>query len=139
MGIKFSIGCDKCETEVIQEINTEGNVFLGIAENGFVVRTTQTFPAGWKGKDTSKVFCPYCIQGVERPMGTIEVVCKKCEKVQIIIPLGGKNIKEDVDEEIRQVASIYEFVEYELMKFYCSTCAKEVKNEKTDSDSSSTP
>ena len=126
MGIKFLIGCDKCGTGIEKEVSKKGNVFLGIAENGFVIRVTENLPFGWKGIDTTKVFCPYCIQGVERPMGTIEVVCQKCEKTRIIIPLGGKNIKEDADAEIRRVASIYEFVEYELMKFYCSTCAKEV-------------
>ena len=139
MGVKFLISCDRCGIDIEKEVSKEGNVFLGIAENGFVIRATENLPFGWKGIDTTKVFCPYCIQGVERPMGTIEVVCQKCEKVRIIIPLGGKNIKEDADEEIRRVASIYVFEEFESMKFYCVTCAKEVKSEKTDSGSSSTP
>jgi len=130
MGIKFLIGCNKCGTEIEKEISKEGNVFLGIAENGFVIRATETFPLGWKGLKNNKVMCPYCIQGMERPMEIIELICQRCKKVGIIISLGGKNLKEDIDEEIRRVASTYEYVEYEPMKFYCTTCAKEVKSEK---------
>jgi predicted phosphoribosyltransferase len=64
-------------------------------------------------------------------MKTKEILCQKCKKVRIIIPIDGKNIKEDIDKEVRQVASIYEFKEFNPMKFYCITCAKEVNSEKT--------
>ena len=142
MGVKFSIECNRCGIEVQKDVSKEGNAFLGIAENGFVIQTTETLPLGWKGLPDDKVICSYCVQGMERPMGTIELDCQRCKKVRIIIPFDGKNIKEDTDEEIsriRQVASEYEFKEFEPMKFYCTTCAKEVKSEKIGSDSSTTP
>ena len=121
MGIKFLIGCDKCGVEVEKEIVEEGNFFLGIAENGFVVRVTNTFPKGWRGINTEKIICSYCVQGLESPRDEVEIICQKCNKVGIIIPNTGKNIKGDIDEEIRRVASTYEFKEYELMKFYCAS------------------
>jgi Zn finger protein HypA/HybF involved in hydrogenase expression len=139
MGIKYTIECNKCETKIEKEISKEGNVFLGIAENGFVIRATETFPFGWKGVKGDRILCRYCLEGKERSLNTVTVKCQKCKKVEILITLGGKNLNEDIDEEIRRVAILYEFEEYEPGKFNCVECKKEVKSEKTNSNSSSTP
>ena len=138
MGIKFLIECSKCGVGVEKEIPEEGNSFIGIAENGFVIKVTDTFPEGWSGISNKKILCPFCSRGLERPENEVEISCQRCKKVQIIISLKRKNIKEDIYEEIRRVTSVYEFEEYEPMKFYCHSCAKEVKNEKTNSSGSPT-